>query len=373
MNYAATLAGFLLLFLILGDTFETIVLPRTATRRLRLTRLFYISTWAVWAFCARLDQSKSRRDSYLGVYGPLSLLLLIVCWALGLIVSFALIHWGIGTQVIATNIPPGFITDLYMSGTTFFTLGFGDVTPSNTFGRMLAIGEAGLGFGFLGVVIGYLPVIYQSFSRREVGISQLDARAGSPPTAAELLRRHSAEGCMSELTGYLREWEKWASDLLESHLSYPVLVFYRSQHDRESWLAALTAILDTCALLHIGLAGKEEWIKPLSWQTRLTFAICRHAVVDLALIFRVDPLPLPTERLTVEMYESIRSTLKGAGLSLCEDPAAYEGLEEMRRQYEPYLNGLAQRLMLEIPPFLAEQVADNWQTSAWDAEGHFHH
>jgi hypothetical protein len=129
----------------------------------------------------------------------------------------------------------------------------------------------------------YLPVLYQSFSRREANISLLDARAGSPSSAAELLRRHIAAGNLDDVRPLLHEWERWSAELLESHLSYPVLCYYRSLHDNQSWLAALTTVLDTCALVMVGVDGTSEW------QARLTFAMARHAVVDIAQIFRTAP------------------------------------------------------------------------------------
>src|SRR5262249_35490875 len=142
--------------------------------------------------------------------------------------------------------------------------------------RVLVVTESGLGFGFLALVISYLPVIYQAFSRREVNIVLLDARAGSPPTAAELLRRHAGADGVEPLERLLGDWERSTADILESHVSYPVVAYFRSQHTNESWLAALTAILDACSLL---LSCVEN---TSSRQARLTFAMCRHTVVDLA-------------------------------------------------------------------------------------------
>src|SRR5256885_11103790 len=129
---------------------------------------------------------------------------------------------------------PGFWSDVYMSGTTFFTLGLGDVVPRTALAKTLTVIEAGTGFAFLAAVIGYFPVIYQAFSRREVAISLLDARAGSPPSAAELLWRHRGDPGAGALTELLRDWERWAADVLESHLSYPPLAYFRSQHYNES-------------------------------------------------------------------------------------------------------------------------------------------
>jgi hypothetical protein len=230
--------------------------------------------------------------------------------------------------------------------------------------------EAGVGIGFLAMVIGYLPVIYQAFSRREVGISLLDARAGSPPTAGELLIRHARAGRMEELADLLKEWERWAADILESHLSYPVLTFYRSQHDRESWLAALTAIIDTCALLRYCGHDEAEWRGAVRWQAQLTFAMARHALVDLALILNTPPQEDCPDRLAPELWESLAAALEGAGIGL--SPDVQEPLARMRRQYEPYVIALADYLLLTLPPWLSPDTqADNWETSAWQNAHHF--
>src|SRR5271157_4060685 len=189
--WIAGLAGALLLALVFLDAFEAIVLPRRVTRRFRFTRLFYRTTWNSWRRAARVFRSKKRREMLLGFYGPFSLLLLLATWAAALVLGFALLHYGAGSAVNTGGAPPSFATDLYLSGTSFFTLGIGDVTPRSAFARVLTVAEAGVGFAFLAVLIGYMPVIYQSFSRREVGITLLDSRAGSPPSAGELLRRHS--------------------------------------------------------------------------------------------------------------------------------------------------------------------------------------
>ncbi len=293
VGMVAVLLGVALLVLILWDTFETIVLPRTVTRKWRITTMFFRSFWSVWQLLINRIRASGRREGLLSAFGPLSLLLLLVVWALCLILAFALIQWGMGSHIISASAKPGFTTDLYVSGVTFFTLGYGDVVPDGSFGRAIAVFEAGIGFGFLAVVIGYLPIIYQSFSRREAGISLMDARAGSPPTPSEMLRRHAEAGCMAMLVDQLHEWENWAADMMESTLSYPVLAFYRSQHDRESWLSSLITMLDTCALIRVCLDSADnkeaDWHKPLMWQAQLTFAMARHAIVDIALIMKCSP------------------------------------------------------------------------------------
>ena len=237
MTYTIAVLGFALLSAALWDAFEVIISPRRVTHRFRFSRAFYRSSWRLWSAVAQSIADENRRETYLGIFGPLSLVMLLGVWATAIVAGFAMMHWGFKTPL---NAAPGIAplsTYLYMSSTTFFTLGLGDVTPMGAPGRALTVVEAGMGFGFLAAVISYLPaILYQAFSRREVSILLLDARAGSPPTAGELLRRHGND--MRELEQLLYDWERWSAELLESHLSYPVLAYFRSQHTNQSWLAA---------------------------------------------------------------------------------------------------------------------------------------
>jgi len=340
----------------LWEAFESIVLPRRVSRRFRLTRFFYRGIWKPWSAVARRMHHARRREAFLSYFGPLSLLLLLVVWAAGLVLGFAVFEWA-SMLPLSSEGPAGFATYLYMSGSSFFTLGFGDVTPVSKLGKWLAVTESGVGLGFLALVIGYLPVIYQGFSRRETNISLLDARAGSPPTACELLRRHRSY--MSEVGDLLAEWEYWAADMMESHLSYPTLCYYRSQHNNQSWLAAVTTILDTCALVIVGVEGVA------ARQAELTFAMARHAVVDLSQIFNTAPCP-PGERLPPEELARLRKTLAGEGIKLAEGSAADRRLNDLRVMYEPYVAALSRFLLISVPPWIASaEAVDNWQTSAW--------
>ncbi len=353
-------AGVILLVLV--DGFQTMVLPRRVAWRFRPARLYYRALWRVWRAAARLWPAGKRRHTFLSVFGPLSLLGLFLTWVLGLILGFALLQQSLGPQYITApdGDPKNFWTYLYLSGGTFFTVGYGDIYPLPGLGRVLAVVEAGLGFGFLAVVIGYLPVLYQAFSRREVSISLLDARAGSPPSAGQLLLRLARARNLGRADELLAEWERWAAEVLESHLSFPVLTYYRSQHDNQSWLAALTAVLDTCSvMLALGEAR-------CAYQAQLTFAMARHALVDLSLVFSTPPLPPEPDRLAPERLGRLRDLLRKQGMALREGPAADAKLAELRGAYEPFANGLAQFLLFTLPDILPEKaVVDNWQTSAW--------
>ena len=300
-----------LILVILVDAFEAIILPRRVTRPYRFARLYYQLTWRLWRLAARRLCPGKYRESFLSAFGPLSLIGLFASWVLALILGFALLMWSLEAPVRqAGDAPAGFGDYLYLSGTTIFTLGLGDVTPLSPAGRLLTVLEAGMGFGFLACVISYLPVLYQSFSRREVTISLLDARAGSPPSASELLLRLARARNPAALAPFLMEWERWAAEVLESQLSYPILSYYRSQHDNQSWLAALTTVLDACAVV---IAGVED-VDP--YQAQLTFAMARHAVVDLAMVFRLPPRPPDPPRLPPAQMERLRSLLGEAGVRL---------------------------------------------------------
>ena len=358
---AVFLAGVAGVIIVIWDAFEVIVLPRRVTRRFRFSRFFYRNLWRIWRTLANLMPAKKARESAFGIFGPISLLILVAVWAIGLVYGFALMQYGAGSAVSsATSGTNNFWTDIYLSGTTFFTLGLGDVVPRSSLARALIVAEAGLGFGFLAGVIGYLPFIYGSFSRREVSITLLDSRAGTPPSAGELLRRHSSPYGADALRELLKEWELWSAELMESHLSYPVLVYFRSQHDNQSWIASLTAILDTCALIMVGVEGACER------QAELTFAIARHAVVDLSQVFGTSPRPLPQDRLPATELRHIRDVLGQHGLKLKDDEAADARLLELRNMYEPYIFALASYLNQSIPPWIpAKKGKDNWQTTAW--------
>ncbi|MGC2196023.1 MAG: potassium channel family protein [Terriglobales bacterium] len=361
MHILVAILGILIILSVLLDAFETVVLPRKVQRSFRLTSWFYRHTWVPWVRLSRLIRAHSWREGFLGYFGPFSLILLLVFWAMGLILGFALMQFGLGEHVRLGNESITFGVLLYHSGETFFTLGYGDITPTTPLARTLAVMEAGMGFAFLGVVVGYLPVIYSSFSGRELEISLLDSRAGSPPSAGELLARL---GCCPDpvvLDNIFRDWERWSADLLSSHISYPVLCYFRSQHSNQSWLAALTTMLDVTSLVLAGIDGIAKE------QAKLTFAMARHAAVDLAQVVSAQYDPHDRDRLSPEELEKLRKALAAAGMRIRQDEEADKKLLKLRSLYEPYCEALARRLLLPTPPWLHdEKKKDNWQGGPWD-------
>lgn len=371
MRVLPLIAGLLCLVSALLDAFETVILPRRATGRFRLTRLFYSVTWSPWRWFALRVRGERKRETMLSFFGPLSLVFLIGAWAALLIIGFALIYRAFPMPFTDPRGPQHpFLSDLYASGTTIFTLGLGDVVPRTLAIRGLVVMEAGIGLGFVALVIGYFPVLYGAFSRREVNIALLDARAGSPPTAFELIRRHSFEGGNQALVKLLEEWERWSAELLESHISYPLLCFFRSQHTSQSWLSGITAILDACSLL---IASVQE---DHARQAQLTFAMARHALVDLTQIFSRTPINNAPDRLPPERFRAIYDGLCQSGARVCRDNASCERLKELRAMYEGYAEALSALLAMPLPPFYIEHPRkDNWMSVAKvrasaDAEKH---
>ncbi len=350
--------GLALLLIVLRDAFETIILPRRVKRLFGLTSLFYRSFWRLWRIMSA-PLTGAARENALSWFGPLSLLVLLALWALSIVVAFGTLHWAAGSALVLQGHSAGFLDDLYFSGTSFFTLGLGDVVPKVPFAKFLTVTEAGLGFAFLAIIIGYLPVIYQAFSRREIAISMLDARAGSPPSAGELLRRSQVTSDPGALAALLAEWERWSAELLESHLSYPVLAYFRSQHGNQSWLAALTTMLDSSALIQVVAGG------PCARQAELTFAMARHAVVDLAQVFSAPRPETLGERLSDAGMAELLDRLEPTGMTL-RDARDLERFSELRLLYEPYVAALSQYLALPLPAWTRRgDRPDNWQGAPW--------
>ena len=368
MHFTALLAGCILLAFVLLDAFQTIILPRRPVGRFRITRLFFLVTWYPWTALAGAFPSRRSREQLYSAYGPLALLGLFILWALLLILAYGLIFLGMGAPFADPTHPVSALevlgSSIYVSGTTIFTLGLGDVLPTSPIARALIVLEAGTGLGFVALVIGYLPVLYTAFSNREISVALLDARAGSPPTAGELLTRHNFSGGHEALTVLLSEWERWAATMLETHISYPILCYYRSQHDNQSWLSALTAILDACSLLITTVEG------PNTRQAQLTFAVARHVLVDLGHVFHLeakeqryrDNVPV---RLHDDEFGNLCQLLDESGFSLCSSPDTRSRLSAIRRLYEPHAQAMAEYLHLELPRWSSPPPSPNKKPDCW--------
>lgn len=222
MPYVVALLGSVFVAATLLDAFEVILLPRPVRHRVRLNRYFFLGTWRAWSRLASRLPAGRRREDFIGIYGPLSMVLLFTLWAVCMIVGFGLLQWAL-RELTADGPPRSFAREMIVSGDAFFTLGYGDIVPRTFAARLLVIIEAGTGFAFIAFTISYLPVLYQHFAQRDAQIIEFAARAGTPPSAAQLLGWHIARRQFQQLDQWLANWELWAGELIESHSTYPML------------------------------------------------------------------------------------------------------------------------------------------------------
>ncbi|MGA9762854.1 MAG: hypothetical protein WBQ14_10555 [Gaiellaceae bacterium] len=345
MRAVAGIAGAVVIALTLSEFFVAFLLPRRVRREPRIARVILVAGWRVWRFVARRLPARSG-DTMLGFYGPLLLLFAIALWALALIFGFALLQWAAGSHVARAG--GGFDDDLFFSAGGFLSASM-QLSPSTGLARGLFLGEAACGFGVLFVAIGYLPAIYQASSRREVAVAQLAPRAGTPPTAGALLVRSGRRGGWPDLDAYLAEWEGWTAELMETHLSYPALAYFRSQHVGQNWLAALTTVIDTCAFA-IAATPDETDVD----SAEITLELGRHALADISLVLRAKPGHFNPARLDGDGFVALWDLAARNGLELKSKKEVETRLNELRSGYEPLVAGLARALELApsswLPP-----------------------
>ncbi|HLW94797.1 MAG TPA: hypothetical protein VKS25_05415 [Solirubrobacteraceae bacterium] len=360
MRILVGVAGGVIVALMLLEIFLAFLLPRRVKRDPLLARRVAIYLFRPWRAVARALPEHTG-DTLLGMYGPFGLLLDLALWVALLMFGYACMQWADGSHLAAGGRGVEFGRDIYYSAATLVASSPGGLSSHTALARALQVLEAATGLAVLTIVISYLPSLYQAFSRRETTVSQLDARAGSPPSAGRLVVRAATRAGWAGVNDYLRGWEEWSAELMETHLSYPTLAYFRSQHVNQNWLAALCTILDASALaVAAAPQGSVE-------EARFTFAISRHAIADLAYTFRVHPTAEPAERLPPADFEALLEELRHSGVELGGTPEVIsERLGRFRKLYEPYAQVLSERLELKLPPWLApESATDNWRTVAW--------
>ena len=345
LNILLALVGAALIALMLQDTFEVVLLPRRVHRRMRIMRAYFMVTWGAWSMLGRRMMPGRQREAFLGVYGPLAMMALFGTWSLGIMAGFGLLQWAMARQF---DPHLGTMADFMLgSGDAFFTLGYNPATFHADWLHALVLLEAGVGFSFIAVTISYLPVLHQSFSLRDVQIIQLATQAGSPATSVAVLLWHVEEGELGRFETWLRSWERWSSDLIESHCSYPMLAFYRSQHEKHSWLASLAVVLDCCTLL---LAGFEERV---FHQAESTFFAARRVLIEVC-----GALGLPGRstrpKLSDAQFAEISHVVGRIYAPWTDDEATRDAIERLRATYDPLLSDLSDYLLLPLPDWLPQ-------------------
>lgn len=331
MRVLAGLVGVALILLMLGEFFVAFLLPRRVKREPRIARGLNRLLWRPWRAAAR-RMPASAADTFLGFFGPFALLFQLAVWVFGLVVGYSLLEWAVAGGSVTTRLLSS--SGLFLSA---------EPTGGSTALRALDLLEAATGVGVLFSVIGYLPAIYSSFSRRETAVSQLATRGGSPPAAGTLIRRAAGHERWRELERDLHDWEAWAADLMETHLSYPLLGFYRSQHVNQNWLAALTAMVDVAAFVKaVTRPGESE-------AAEITYGIGRHALADLTHQYGLDPGGV--DRLSDEDFDELFEIVERSTAMNVDREQARRHLDHLRAQYEPNAQALARFLVLELPPW----------------------
>ncbi len=359
MHVLVGVLGGALVVLMLLEIFLTFLLPRRVRRDPRIVRSAFAVGWRPWRRLAAALPTQAG-DTLLGLYGPFGVVVNLALWSAAMMLGYACLQWAGGSHLGAGR-ALDFGQDLYFSAATMASSGTAGLAAHGSFARIVQVVDAGSGLAVIAIVIGYLPSLYQAFSRREATVSQLDARAGSPPSAGRLLLRSASHHGWTALGRYLGSWEQWVAELMETHLAYPVLGYFRSQHLNQNWLAAVCTVLDACAFMIA--AAPRETVDP----ARFTFAIARHAVVDLSYSYHVAAQEPPEDRLPSAGLLELMAQLREAGVDLqTSAETVAERLTRMRSLYEPYLYALSQRLELALPPWLApESPTDNWRNTEW--------
>ncbi len=363
MHVLVGLLGAAVIAMNLAEFFVTFLLPRRVKRDPRIARQFYRVAWRPWRWVAsRL--SPSAGDTLLGVFGPIGLLSTLALWTAGLVVGFAMLHWAGGSH-LALHRVVSFGDDLYFSAGAFLSSGSG-LSPQTAWSKCVFVAEAATGLAVVFIVVGYLPALFQAFSRREATVSTLDPRAGSPATPGVLLCRTAQRENWDDLTDLLDEWETWMAELMETHLSYPVLAYFRSQHLHQHWLGSLTTIVDVSAFL---IAAAPDRPPP---SALATFAIGRHALADLSYVFRASaPKEISSDRLSGAELSKLRAYVAERGLEVVDEPEMARRLEALRAEYEDHAVALAEALALDLPRWVPvdEYAVPGHRQTMWDTAG----
>lgn len=343
-NIAEGVGGLVIILPVFYDLFQTVVLPRPAVRKVQIARYLIRPTWVIWRFVGRRFKRVDHSEAFLAAFGPLALLGLFFVWALALTVGYALEIFALRNQFhpALTDFPTAF----YVSATTLVPLSYGDFVPEQGLARLVIIGESATGVGLAALAITLLFLLYESFRDREEAVVALDALAGAPPSAVLMLEATAKPHKRSELKAAFDDWRKWSAMVLESHLAYPLLAYFRSSHDNEAWINSFGAVMDAAALVVSTLDSDES-----EGSAHLMFTVGNHLVDDLTWVFRLKTVAEPI--LEEDEYRVAVERLRRAGYRL-KEADGWPRFSELRSKYASALNQIAGRLV--TPP--AQWVGD---------------
>lgn len=328
MDALTFLAGAVLLCIVLWDIFQTIVVPRPTPGRLRVARYVIPPTWRLWRAIG--TRGGSTRDTFLGLYAPGLAILLFALWLAVIILSYGLMLYADRAQVV----PPldSLLEALYFAGTAVLTLGFGEIVANGGVSRIVVLVAAATGLGVVALVITFIFSLFASYQRREVLVVTLSARAKAPPSAVTLLETHARLDMTGDLPALFRDWEHWSAEVLDSHVAYPLLGYFRSSHDNISWISALGAVLDSAALVVTTIDGLPRG------QAEMLLRVGAHLVEDIS-----NYLGQARDGSSVDDddFAAVHERLARAGYKLEPREKAWRDFERVRRTYAGRLEALA--------------------------------
>jgi hypothetical protein len=324
------LAGVVLLALVLWDIFETIVVPRPTPSRIRLSRPLVRIAWRGWRAIGLRFKTGLALDGFLGFFAPGAAVLLLAMWLLVLILGYGLILFALRGELQPATATFG--ETLYYAGTSVLTLGYGDFVATGTLSRIASITAGASGLALVALVITFLFSLFGSYQRREVLIVRLAARAKSPPSAATLLETYARLEIVDQLPALFAEWEAWTAEVLDTHVAYPLLAFFRSSHDNVSWISALGAVLDTAALVLTTIKGVPRA------QAEITKRVGAHLVEDMTNNFGLTGDGSSVAR---DEFQHVYRRLERAGYELEPEEDAWRRFERGRGSYAGRLEALA--------------------------------
>ncbi len=338
MKICELIIGALIVAIILFDVFQSIVVPRQTGRAFRIAPLLARRLWLVWrqiGLCLRLLQ---RREYFLGIFAPLALILELFVWVVSLILGYGLMLHALHSQLQPMS--NDFGSALYLAGESLFTLGFDSVKPTGMT-RVIVLAAAASGVAVMSLTIALLFSLYSSVQRREVLVVLLDTRAGTPPSGLTLLETYTQLGLHSELPLAFAAWEVWSAEVFESHSAYPILPYFRSNIENNSWLGALGAVLDACTLLLTTVESDDR-----HGAAKLMHRTGCRVLLELDRLFLVSATKeVDFER---EQFELARASLAQAGFRLRDSDDAWRSFTQMRSTYSPSLNALAKYFAMPV-------------------------
>jgi hypothetical protein len=339
--------GVLILGIAFYDVFQSVVLPRPSVGKLRVAPWILRPLWAGWRWLGTRDARIDRRENWLGTFGPVGLIALLGFWSLSSILGYALILDSIRDQIEPP--PSDFGTSLYFSAGTLLPLSYGEILPLGSLARVVIVAESATGVALIALVISLLFSLYGSFQRREELVVTLDALAGAPPAGLQLLETVANHKMPNELRATFDAWRGWSAAVLESHLAYPILVYFRSSHDNEAWLNSFGAVMDAATLVLSTVVSEDE----TEGHARLMFKVGNHLVEDLAWYFRIKNAGIPiVER---QEFDDARERLIRSGFHCRESDAAWSQFAALRSMYASPINELARRMAIQPAKWIGDR------------------